>query len=355
MTFTQINSSPEFYNVKANALILLDDSEMLWKIESGTLAVFATKIKDGSPEARCHYLFNAGAGAALFGAASGEWGFVAVAIEATILEPLPMTDLVDQIASADSQAIALLEDWIHNLSQTIIAQKIVLTTPLNVVQTDSWGNLSLCSGEALQLLHKRIFWVKLQQGNALWMGLDNLTLNSGSPAFPVTNAMWLEAENLVAGQMLPTTELENTEQLSASLANLHTYFLSYLSFVFHKEAEANHGRFEERKQLNRQVAKGALFKLAAVLEPEEAEFFQEGTPLLVALGAVARVQGIQIRSPIAEDLSYLKDPVGAIAQASQIRTRRVQLTNGWWRKDQGPLLGYTESEQHPVDFITYRR
>lgn len=351
MTYTQMNYSPELYNVKANELILLDDPNTGWIVQSGTLAVFATRFKDGSPVARRHYLFNVSANAALFGAALSEWGFVAVAIEATILSPLLMADFALEIKSIDNQAIALVEGWIHNLSQTIIAQEIVLATPRQVVQPDAEGNLSLCGGETLQLLQKAVFWVKFQQGNALWMGIDNLKLNLESPAFPVTNAFWLEAENLVTGQLLSTAELANIENLPASLANLHTYFLSYLSFVFAQEAEANRRRFEERKQLNHQVAKKALSQLATVLEPEtETGFFQEGTPLLVALGAVARVQGIQLR-PISEDITHIKDPVEAIARSSQIRTRRVQLTKGWWHKDQGPLLGYIDSKQHPVALL----
>ncbi|MBD2449027.1 NHLP bacteriocin export ABC transporter permease/ATPase subunit [Nostoc sp. FACHB-152] len=353
MTYTKMNYSPNLYNLKANELILLNDPQTLWVVQSGTLAVFATKIKDGSPAERRHYLFNVSPDAALFGAVSGEWSFVAVALENTILSGLPMGDFVAQINSNNpQQAIALVEAWIHNLSQTIIAQEIVLTTPLNIVQINTNGNFSLGDGETLQVSQKSIFWLKLQQGNARWMGVEHLQLDFKSPAFPVTSGLWLEAENLVTGQLLTTAELNYIDNLSASLTNLHTYFLSYLSLVFAQEAEANRRRFEERKQLNRQVAQGALSQLAAVLEPEiETGFFQVGAPLLVALGAVARVQGIQLCYPTGEDITHLKDPVEAIARSSQIRTRRVQLTHGWWRKDQGPLLGYVDSEQHPVAIL----
>jgi hypothetical protein len=118
-----------------------------------------------------------------------------------------------------------------------------------------------------------------------------------------------------------------------------------------KEAEAEFRQFQEREQFNQQVIEGALSDLATVLQPQqEAVFSQEGPPLLVAFGAVGRSLGIEIRPP-AEDLNSIKDPVAAIAQASQIRIRRVTLADGWWHQDQGAMLAYTQLEKRPVALL----
>ncbi|BBD63723.1 cyclic nucleotide-regulated ABC bacteriocin/lantibiotic exporter [Nostoc commune NIES-4072] len=311
-----MNPSSKIYSLQANQPVLLNDSETLWIVQSGTLAVFATRVKNSLPKEHRRYLFHVNAGEALLPEliAQSQWSFVAIAIEPTQLCQMSMVDLVKGIAAADSQAIEFLEGWVNHLGQSLSAQQTVLTTPLNLVQTLG-RDFSLSPGETLQWRQQTLLWMKLQQSNTHWMGVEELTLNSTSPAFPLTRDMWLEAEDAVIGEMLPTADLENFEELLAGLASLHTCFFRYFSLLTNKETEAEFRQFQEREQFNQQVIEGALSDLATVLQPQqEAIFSQEGPPLLVAFGAVGRSLGIEIRPP-AEDLNSIKDPVAAIAQA----------------------------------------
>ncbi|WP_448265747.1 NHLP bacteriocin export ABC transporter permease/ATPase subunit [Nostoc sp. DSM 114159] len=346
-----MNPFPKPYFLQPNEPVLLNDSETLWIVQSGTLAVFATRVKNSLPKEHRRYLFHANAGEVLLPEviAQSQWNFVAIAIEPTQLCQMSMVDLVKGITAADSQSIELLEGWVNHLGQSLSAQQTVLTTPLNLVQTLG-RDFSLSPDETLQWTQQTLVWVKLQQGNTHWMGVEELTLNSASPAFPLTSDMWLEAEDAVIGQILPTADLENSEELLAGLASLQTYFFHYFSLLANKETEAEFRQFQEREQFNQQVIEGALSDLATVLQPQqEAVFSQEGPPLLVAFGAVGRTLGIEIRPP-AEDLNSIKDPVAAIAQASQIRIRRITLADGWWRQDQGAMLAYTQLER-PVALL----
>ncbi|MFN6480794.1 NHLP bacteriocin export ABC transporter permease/ATPase subunit [Nostoc sp. DedQUE07] len=339
------------YSFQANEPLLLNDPETFWIVQSGTLAVFATRVKNSLPKEHRRYLFHVNAGEVLLPEviAQSQWNFVAIAIEPTQLCQMSMVDLVKGIAAADSQAIELLDGWVNHLGQSLSAQQTVLTTPLNLVQTLDRDFL-LSPGETLQWRQTTLLWVKLQQGKTHWMGVEELTLNSTSPAFPLTSDMWLEAENAVIGKVLPTADLENSEEVLAGLASLHTCFFHYFSLLANKETEAEFRQFQEREQFNQQVIEGALSDLATVLQPQqEAVFSQEGPPLLVAFGAVGRSLGIEIRPP-AEDLNSIKDPVAAIAQASQIRIRRITLADGWWRQDQGAMLAYTQLER-PVALL----
>jgi NHLM bacteriocin system ABC transporter ATP-binding protein len=134
------------------------------------------------------------------------------------------------------------------------------------------------------------------------------------------------------------------------LADLHSKFFDYLNSLQQQETETAFRQFQQREQLNRQVVDSALSKLASVLQPQqETAFFQQGTPLLVAAGAVGRAMGITISPPAQSDnLSQVQDPVEAIARSSQIRTRRVVLEDGWWLHEYGPLLAYNQQENRPV-------
>ncbi|ARV60153.1 NHLP bacteriocin export ABC transporter permease/ATPase subunit [Nostocales cyanobacterium HT-58-2] len=379
--------------MKINETLLLDNPETLWVVQSGKLALFATTVKDGSVAGHRRYLFSVNTNEALFGTlplgdgrialqpelrsgclqaslggthevsrapdplrdriVSGKWVFQAVAVEPTKLIQLPMSELEQRIAASEPEAITLVENWVYNLGQAVKQQQTVLAMPLNLNQTKFERSFSLSPSEELQIRQKEVFWVKFQQGNACWLGIKELTLNSASPVCPLTAGIWLEAEDTSVGTMLSTVELE-PDQLQAGLASLHTYLFFYFSLLLNQEAEAEHRRFQEREQLNRQVAAGALGELAAVLQPQqEAVFFQEGPPLLVAMGAIGRVLGITIH-PAADDLHNTKDPVTAIACASQIRTRRITLADDWWHREHGPLLAFTQWEKRPVALLPIR-
>ncbi|RCJ20728.1 NHLP family bacteriocin export ABC transporter permease/ATPase subunit [Nostoc sp. ATCC 43529] len=342
--------------MEANEPVLLNDPKTLWVVQSGTLAVFAARVRNSTVEKHRRYLFHVSAGEGLFGAAllpevvaPSQWGFVAVAIEPTQLSQISTVDLMRKVAVADPQAIALLEGWVNHLGQSLTTQQTVLAMPLNLVEAFE-ADFSLSNGEAL-LWQQTLVWVKLHEGSIRWMGVEESKLNSTSPMFPVTNGMWLEAENPVIGHILLTADIKNIEEILTSIVCLHTYFFEYFNLLANKEAEAQFRQFQEREQFNQQVIENALSDLATVLQPEpEVAFFEDGPPLLVALGAVGRALGIEIRPP-AEDFSAIQDPVAAIARASQIRIRRITLASGWWRQDQGPMLAYTELEKHPVALL----
>jgi NHLM bacteriocin system ABC transporter ATP-binding protein len=293
------------YRLKANERLLLDDPELVWVVKSGSLALFATKVKDEMPvgdrlteaaqNEHRRYLFNVCTLEALFGAATNNpesLSLVAVAIEATELSQISIADLAaSSVPSGETGAMlqtathanALLQRWINHLSETFST----LSTAVHFS--------------------------------------DYLSL----------------------------IKSENATSLPSILADLHSEFFDCLKKLQQQETETAFRQFQQREQLNRQVVNSALSKLASVLQPQqETAFSQLGTPLLVAAGAVAKVMGITISPPAQSDsLSRVKDPVEALARSSQIRTRRVVLEDGWWLHEHGPLLAYTFEEQRPVALL----
>ena len=150
--------------------------------------------------------------------------------------------------------------------------------------------------------------------------------------------------------------LETDERLSSSLNQLHEDFLQSLGQLEGEELAFKLNQFQERQRLNNKSQRGSIGDLISILKPKQAEFLQEGTPLLVAAGAVGRVMGIEIRPPArSEDLERVKNPLEAIARASSIRTRRVLLNDRWWEKDCGAILAYTETDKHPVALLPVKR
>ena len=76
--------------IKGNQPLLLDDPQKVWLIESGSIALFAVKIKDGVPDSRRRYLFSLETGEAMFGMAANpeSYNLLAVSVETAIVRQL---------------------------------------------------------------------------------------------------------------------------------------------------------------------------------------------------------------------------------------------------------------------------
>lgn len=100
--------------------------------------------------------------------------------------------------------------------------------------------------------------------------------------------------------------------------------------------------------LNQDVTQQVVRTLSGVLEQDD-RHQDIDSPLLAAAGAVGKSLGIAIEPPApSENASRTKEPLEAIARASQLRLRRVLLRGQWWQQDSGPLVAYTREDRHPV-------
>ncbi|WP_298914454.1 hypothetical protein [uncultured Nostoc sp.] len=125
-----------------------------------------------------------------------------------------------------------------------------------------------------------------------------------------------------------------------------------LNLLDEQEVQAEITRLCDRQRLNHQVTAQAIGSLASTLSSQDGDIFLEGTPLLVAAGAVGRAMGIKICPPSrSENLKRIKEPLEAIVRASRIRMRRVLLRDNWWEKDSGPIVAYTQQDNRPVALL----
>lgn len=350
--------------VKGNEPLLLNDPEKIWFVKSGSLVLHGILVENSQVKGGRRFLFNVGAGEALFGASlalssqSQEFrGILAVALEETELLELPFEELLEQVKDGNWEAIALIEGWCDHLgawlkqyhqwtSNSIVAEGthyISLLKDQILIPPQS----SISNGKK----RHNISWVVCQQGRTRWRGIEDLIIDSSSPPIPLVGGTWLQAENPVEVYTAPLQEIAQVQQLPASLALLHTYFFHLFNLLEQQDIESEFRRFQQRQEFNRRMIASSLEELTSVLEPQQVTFLPEGTPLLIAAGAVGRFMGIKILPPAeSEDLERVQDPLEAIARSSQCRTRRVLLTGDWWKQEHDALLAYTQANQ-PVALL----
>lgn len=341
----------QLYQVKGNEPILLDDPHKVWVIQSGSIALFAVTVKDGVIEGTRRYLSSRSAGEALFGTAASfknqHRRILAVPLGETELLQVHQECFSELIANADATAITWVENWLGQLGSTS-----QFATPAIYVRASGQARFSLIAGQTFQPEVGVVCWVQLQQGTVSFLGFEDLTLTSAVGTFCLSDKMWLKAVEGVQLTTLPTSEIRNSDTLLLGLSQFHTQFLPCIDLLDRQEAEDELQRLRDRQRLNRQVTAEALGELASTLNYQDGDFFLEGTPLLVAAGAVGKASGVKICPPArSENLKRVKEPLEAIVRASRIRMRRVLLRDNWWEKDSGALVAYTEQENRPVALL----
>jgi NHLM bacteriocin system ABC transporter ATP-binding protein len=348
-----MHSLSQLQVLKGNTSLLLNDEGMVWQVQSGSLALFLSLVDRDRPQGKRRYLFTVTAGEAVFGflrlqrqdavTSTQFWGILAVALEETTLQSIAITDFSTPDFSPAALHLSLTEGWIHHWNTWLSQQSASkVSSSGKRLQTTSSPYFSLLQQQSVQAQRGTICWVQILSGAVQWMGRAALPLKPDSGVFPLTADTWLEAETPVEMQFVPIEEIS----ILSGISQFHRY-LGYLLVELEQAAlETKFHRFQERERLNQQVTTRAIQELVAPLERSQSVPFQEGSPLLVAVGAIAHALGITIRPPAAsEDPRRLTDPLEAIARASRFRVRQVQLVGRWWNKAYGPLLAYRKDGQ----------
>ena len=129
------NTLNSFKIIAENEILLLDDPESLWVIESGSMTVYAGKIQDAVLQSGRRFLFGVETGEGLFGIANPKVGLgsiciLAVATKETRLLRLNLHDLDEGATQANSfNSIHLITTWFERLSSVFQLTSIPLSAP----------------------------------------------------------------------------------------------------------------------------------------------------------------------------------------------------------------------------------
>jgi NHLM bacteriocin system ABC transporter ATP-binding protein len=355
MLANNIPSTP--LHLRSNEPLFIDDANTFWQIESGTLAVFAISVQESTFTSRRRYLFSVKAGAMMFPAAMANQQMpcklLAVPIEPVALRSMHRESFVDWLLEEPYQAIEKVENWVHRLgaalSNTVSPQ---LPTP---IETSGL----LLPGEVYQPPQGQIVWVRLLAGQVKILDMDELVLSPEDGSLPLSSHLWLRGTATTELAICQAQDIYSSDVLIMGLRNLQALVFRGIQHLEAQEQLLEYQRFQGREQLNRQAVTDTLTDLAGVFDhaqraqtqSQDAEPLTEDA-LLMAAGAVGRAMGLAICPPAqSEDLRRVRDPLEAIARASQIRTRQVSLRDQWWRKDCGALLAYYRADGRPLALL----
>lgn len=101
-------------------------------------------------------------------------------------------------------------------------------------------------------------------------------------------------------------------------------------------------KLEEMRQIREKYANSAKKAFDKVLSPKSSAVTLEDNPLISAVVKVAEFMGINVKIPPLRKLYSGEDQFKLIADESGFRYRLVELKDRWYKKDNGPMLAFTQ-------------
>ncbi len=371
---------PPLRELAGNAPLALDRPGALWRVESGTVELFAVR---GAAGVRYH-LATLPAGALLFGAAGVDGlSLLAVGLPGTQLLALADPERPERQAPLPGAELAAgLDGWLLAISRRLSPP----SAPKQFVDLIPGTEAGTAAGETARP-RSGLVWARGLAGRYRFLGEEGLEIEAGG-LVALSERTWLapvgpvdpvdpvdltepvgpagDTESGEAGRLetISTADLLAGGQLAGDvltagrlaanvlaagpladgLALTHRLLLRRAAHEMARAEGDERERLGRKAALDRRALAGAQARLAAVLSPlprGEVLPTAAADPLFAACQLVARAQGIEIR-PLPEETvaSRRGDRLAAICSASRVRCRRVILRRDWWRRDNGPLLAF---------------
>ncbi|MEM9483113.1 MAG: NHLP bacteriocin export ABC transporter permease/ATPase subunit [Cyanobacteria bacterium P01_F01_bin.116] len=349
------STSSDIQSINSNEVFPLLSSR-LWKVKSGRLGIFAVGWKDGEPVGERRYLWTVNIGDLIIEteARTCDLALIAVAFEASEIEPIAReADANGDGGICGHVTIPLLrqvERWVGGLTQVKGFPGRSIANVSNVVGTVSLEVADSYSPKAAMM------WVKPKTHKAYWLDTERFVLDPSSPLFPISRTTWVQAQDkpvdleVVSADRLCSKS--SYKEFMQGLNLFHQYALEVIQEGWQSDRQRGEEQFTARQQLNQEVTQTTLQGLVSVLQPGSGDYLLAETPLLRVAGAVGHALGVKIEPPAeSEQAQQVKEPLEAIARASQLRMRQVLLRGRWWRQDVGPLIAYTQDSRRPVALL----
>ena len=324
---------------------------MMWVVRSGQMAIFAVELEHDRPDGRRHHLFSIYPGMVLFSLeqpleqpqSTPHHQLLAVPLEKTELLQVP-PEAWDATWRTQPQVILdAVQSWMEILTQVTQPLQVPLYSQSlpDVSASGSPQHHTLAPNETVRASKFRLLGLRVQQGQLQWMGLPQSPVSPNEELVLINSQIWLVANSETTLQLHGQLSVLPPEALWTGLRNFHHHTLASLDVRLAQQQHQTQTQFQKLQFLNAQTWDRAMGQLATILQPKSQRRIVQGTPLLMAMGAIGHHLGVTIAPPPAsENLARLQNPLDAITRASRLRYRKVLLRHLWWQRDGGPLLGY---------------
>ncbi|MDX1647976.1 MAG: NHLP bacteriocin export ABC transporter permease/ATPase subunit, partial [Longimicrobiales bacterium] len=324
----------------ATAPALRAHPDTVWRGAGGHPNVFAADTDPGEPEGPRHHLFTVEAGGILPGlepAWADEVGLLAAGTPSSVVLKLPVAELEVLDGSLEAEMKELMGDYVEAFSSAVSErsrpQVDVLMAPGEETELEAGARVSARRG---------VVWVRIRDGTLRFADRETLPIEATEIPFPLANGSWATAGDTARVQTDDPHEI-GSGTLWRGLRAFQKTALEWADEVLEEDRGQERARLRARLEGDEEARRAALHSLTRVIHADSAEAVDpRASAILNACRLVGEALGIEFEAPPTWDKrgAKLSHEVQAIARASGVGYRRVALPDGWWNRDNGPLLGF---------------
>ncbi len=345
----------------SNRSLILDDPNMVWFIESGSVNLFMVEILNGVEQSLRQYIMHCKAGIILPGIIADKnqesegtkITVIAKRIGGAVLRKIPITCL-NQVPPEG--IAAQIDNWILSFSTTLSRFVTHMPRPTMLVEPGKVQNLDAGTIS----VRKGVVWIsEIPQGTSLYMGMvegfDNFNSDLfESPMVPLTRVSWISVLQNTSAFCKSTEEIIKQGLLQQALACFHFHAFN-LEHLNRKLALVDDTNLERIRKTSRNTAKKVSRKQLYNIydQPVDQDLILDDSALFDTLKIIGKFERISFQFPQGSGPYPESVNLTAILDSSSIRSRSVQLRNDdkWWNSDGSAILAFLKSNNQPVALV----
>ena len=317
----------------------IEGTERVWLVLDGALDLFlAGESAQGEPGRR-RLLVTLSSGTLCFGAAGSPEAPAPLAVPRNGCK-LAETSLAQLMALVTDQQLRVaiaegVDHWVRALGATAG----LASSPPRLRIASAPAQLTLSSGEAIQAGCGLVLWV-LGGSDSLRVRDQTESAPPSGVALPITHRHWVRAAADTGCTLVSTESLLQGQAAAQSIAAYQAWILTARQSAIARGEAAERSRAAAYERASTRQVDGSLWALAFVLDRRRrAPVALSANPLINAIWILAdhfalpRPEVERLRPALAA-----ADPILALTQRAGLFTRAVELDEGWWRDDHGPLI-----------------
>lgn len=330
-----------------NRPIRLDDPQIAYFVERGTLDVFLTEYEDDRATSNFKHVLRAESGRLVFGVGEDSLITVAKGLPGCQLRRVRLESLLQD--GAGDALVAQVDAWLTAFAAAVVAD----------IELQSHPDLLVSPGESVDaeagsvlMAQAEVTWIAAE-GGAEFLGTEEPEAD-GTGLMPITPESWLTVSKPISATGLSSQNLHDEGHLVAALAEFHRMALQAEQLnrrlLLADEANMQVSRVAHRRR-DEEQARDGLFNILSSSQPLAEK--HEST-LLAALELIGQYEGIAFKSSSRRREGDPEPSVRDILATSGVRARRVALSveDRWWRRgNSGALLGFREEDDRPVALL----
>lgn len=277
--------------------------------------------------------------------------FVTMETGATSLWEIGLQDFLNKSAEADAFDIAsgVLDRFICAISAAL--PDMVRPSQLQVDCTGMTTNSQVIRQGEHCSCSAGISWIEVRSGS-LSLCNDQRSISVGGEMFPLAPSVWATAIEDTDISVATTAAILAEQRLIPAMESFITAALAIIDTDEHVRNSNDLCLLQKRKELDNAGVRESFTKFSQLLNPaKDHESARSANPVFAAFSMVSRQLGMpcdltQYKEYLPDDLC--EEQLLKVARFAGVRTRKVTLDDGWWKRDCGHLICFTKDDSSPV-------